>query len=207
MSFIFVITIRNKGNVSTSMCQEYCPQLGRGVWCREAGGRAWQEGPLQRTVRILLECILMSIIWKIIDAPLGLIHSERTQKRKFSLFEILFFDLFRLFFDLFRYRLVWTGPYTDVSVPTFLGFSQTQNWHYCQLCTSSHIFAVSFFIFTTFVSKGRLDTNECNRITFQGCKLHWSSFFLAIRFFIYIRTEMSKLAFSSSVHAPLDVWT
>ena len=58
-----------KGNVFTSVCQEFCAQgtppapdrLGRPPWQAEP---PWQADPpsrrlLQRTVRILLECILV----------------------------------------------------------------------------------------------------------------------------------------------------
>ena len=63
-----VITVHNsscgKGNVFTSVCQEFCPQ---GWWCTFP----WADTPLgrqpppprrslQRTVHILLECILVS---------------------------------------------------------------------------------------------------------------------------------------------------
>ena len=44
------------------------------VWqgaCVAGGGHAWQERrPLQRAVRILLECILVGALWEILDPPL-----------------------------------------------------------------------------------------------------------------------------------------
>ena len=49
---------------SQSVCQEFCPEggrNGRGA-CMAGRGRAWQERrPLQRTVRILLKCILVTV--------------------------------------------------------------------------------------------------------------------------------------------------
>ena len=55
-----------KGNVFTSVYHSFCRgggMRGEGGGMCGKGGRAWQERrPLQRTVRILLECILVKIL-------------------------------------------------------------------------------------------------------------------------------------------------
>ena len=48
-------------------------------------------------------------------------------------------------------------------------FTNTQHWHYCQLCI-----AFSFFICNIWC----YDISGSNKWTFQGGRLHWSSSFL-----------------------------
>ena len=64
-------------------------------------------------------------------------------------------------------------------------FTKAQNWqyrHYCQLCIPIYLpFCSSFLHFLHMMSVNvKLDISGCKSSKFQGCRLHWSDWFLMV---------------------------